>query len=128
MLHITILNSVPQIGTGAPLVGNNYILDLIWGIISTYLFDLHSKDENGNLSSSGTTVLLKFDALYSLENYIRSVYYNAYPMTLYFQLQIIKVHCTATAKSVLKTSLKKERLSAKLQRNLNLRKRKYQEN
>ena len=42
-----------------------------------YLFDSHSKDENDNLSSSATAVLLKFDTLYSLENYIRSVYYNA---------------------------------------------------
>ena len=39
-----------------------------------YLFDSHSKDENGNLSSSGTAVLLKFDTLYSQENYVRSVY------------------------------------------------------
>ena len=51
-----------------------------------YLFNSHNKDENGSLSSSGRAVLLKFDTLHSLENYIRSFYYSAYPMTLYFQL------------------------------------------
>ena len=77
-----IVNSVQHVGTGALLIINNYILGLIWGNDSIYLFDSHSKDEHDNLSSSGTAVLLKFDTLYSLENYIRSVYYNAYPQGL----------------------------------------------
>ena len=46
------------------------LIGLIGGIDSIYLFDSHSKDENGNLSSFVTAVLLKFDTLYSLENYI----------------------------------------------------------
>ena len=54
---------------------NNSALGLIWVSDSMYLFDSHSKDENNNLSSSGT-VLPKFDTLHSLENYIRSAYYN----------------------------------------------------
>ena len=63
-----ILYSVQQAGTGALLIVNNYVLSLIWGNNSTiYLFDSHSKDENENLSSSATAVLLKFDTLYSLE-------------------------------------------------------------
>ena len=37
------------------------------------MFDLQSKDENSNLSSSGTAVLLKFDTLHTLENYIISL-------------------------------------------------------
>ena len=53
-----------------------------------YLYDSHSKDENGNLSTSGTATLLKLDALYSLENYIKSTYYNTYPLTLYFNCNI----------------------------------------
>ena len=72
-----IVNSVQHIGTGALLIVNNYILGLIWGNDSIYLFGSDSKDENGNLSRSGTAVLLKFDTLYSLENYIPSLYYNA---------------------------------------------------
>ena len=92
------------------------------------MFDSHSDDESGNLSSSGTAVLLKFDTLHSLENYIRSLYYNAYPMTLYFQLQFIKFHCTVNVKSAIKCLLKKEQLSAKWQRDLNLQKRKYHGN
>ena len=72
LLSITeTVNSVWQIGTGALLIVNNYILDLIGRPDSIYLFDFHSKDENGNLSSSGTAVLLKFDTFHSLENYIR---------------------------------------------------------
>ena len=63
------LNSVQHTGTGALLIVNNYTFDLIWGLDSIYLFDLHSKDEKGNLSA--TAVLLKFDNWYSLENYIR---------------------------------------------------------
>ena len=64
MLSITeIVNKAQQIGTGALLIVNNYILGLIWGTHSIYLLDSHSKDEYGNLSSSGTAVLLKFNPL-----------------------------------------------------------------
>ena len=63
------VNSVQQIGNVALLIVNNYILGLIWGNGSIYLFD-SSKDENGNVSSSGTEVLIKFDTYHSLENYI----------------------------------------------------------
>ena len=61
-----IVNCVQQIGAGALLIVKNYTLGLIWGNGSIYLFDSHIKDKNGNLSSSGTAVLLKFDTLYSL--------------------------------------------------------------
>ena len=79
-----IVSGVQQIGAGALVIVNKYILGLIWGNDSTYLFDSLSKDENGNLSSFGTAVLLKFDTLYSLENYVRSNYYYTFPLTLYF--------------------------------------------
>ena len=78
MLSITeIKMCVQQTGTSVPLIVNDYILGLIWWNDSTiYLFNFHSKGENGNLSSSGTPALLEFDALHSLENFIKSVYYN----------------------------------------------------
>ena len=45
---IEIRNSVWQIGPGTLLFVNNYVSGLIWGNDSTgYLFDSHSKDENG---------------------------------------------------------------------------------
>ena len=76
---------------------------------SIYLFDLYSKNKNSNLSNFGEAVLSKFDKLYSLENSIRSVYYNAYPMTVYFKIQYLKVHCTFNARS----AVNKSQLSAK---------------
>ena len=81
-LIVEFVNSVQQIGTGALLIVNNYILDLILGNDYVYLFDSHSKDENGNIFSSSTAGLLKFDTLHSLENYIRSFYYNAHPLLI----------------------------------------------
>ena len=77
------------------------------------------------MSSSGTAVLLKFDMLYSLENYVRSVYDNIFPPILYFQVQLKKVHCTATTKNAIKSILKKEHLSARWEKNLLAKKRKY---
>ena len=103
-----IVYSVQQIGSGALLITNNCTLGLIWENDSNvYLFDSHSKNKNGNLLSSGTAVLLQFDTLYSLENYIQSVYYNAYPLSLCIQVQFIKVQCTINAKSAVKCALKK---------------------
>ena len=86
-----IKNSVLQIGASALLIVNNHILCLIWGNDSTvYLFDAHSKDENGNLSSSSTAILLNFDTLHSLENYVKSVYF-IFLLNLYFQVQFMNI-------------------------------------
>ena len=60
-----------------------------------------------------------------MKNYIRSVYYNAYPVTLYFQMQFIKVEWTINAKTAIKCSLRKEILSARRCRDLKAEKRKY---
>ena len=95
-----IVNDVQQTGAGALLIVTNYILGLIWGNDSINLFDSHSKDENGNLSSSGTAVL-NIDTLCSLENCVRLVYYNVFPLTLHFQVSI--------AKNVIKYELNTER-------------------
>ena len=52
-----IKNSVWQIGTGTLLIINNYILGFRYS--RSFIFD----------------------TLYSLKNYIKSVYYNTYPLT-----------------------------------------------
>ena len=106
LLSVAKIVNVQQIGTGALLIVN-YILDLFWGIDSICLFHSHIKDDNGNLSSSGTEVLLKFDKMHSLENYIQSVYHNAYPLTLCFQVQFAKFHRTVNTKSAIKCLLKR---------------------
>ena len=63
-----------QIGIGELLIVKNWIIGLIWRNDSIDLFDPNSKDENGNVPSSGAAVLLKFDALTSLGNLIKPVY------------------------------------------------------
>ena len=108
-----IVNNVQRIGTGALLIVTNYVLGLIWGNDSIYVFDLHSKDEIDNESSCVRAVCLKFDILHSLENYVRSVYDNAYLLTLYIQIQFRKFHCPVNARSTIKFALKKELFSAK---------------
>ena len=92
---------------------------------SIFLFDSHNKDENGNLSSSSTAVLLKLDTLRLLQSYIIYIYYNSYPLTLYFKVQFIKVDCTTSPKNANKYALKKERLPARLGRDF--KKKKYHE-
>ena len=76
-----------------------------------HLFDSHSKDENGNLSSSGTAVLLKFNVLTA--KLYKISYYNTFPLNFYFQVQFIQVHCTANAKNAIKYELRKEAIVSK---------------
>ena len=104
-----IVSDCQQIGTGALLIINNYSLGLPWGSQCFFsLFDAHSKDEIGRMSATGTAVLLKFDSLQSLKNYIKSAYYSNYPMTLEFRVQFLKIKCTENAKSTIKNTLKSE--------------------
>ena len=61
LLYIAeIVSSVQQIRTGTLFVVNNNILDLIRGTDYVSLFNLHRKDEIGDLLSSRTAVLLKY--------------------------------------------------------------------
>ena len=61
-----IINSCQQVGSGAFLIVNNYVLGLLWE--NQCLYVLYSKDENGIISVAGTAVLLKFESLSSLES------------------------------------------------------------
>ena len=99
---VEIVNSVHEVGTDALFLVKNYVLGLIWGIDYIYLFALQSKDENINLSSSGRAVLLQFDTLYALGNSIQAVYYNSYPLTLYFQMRIRKIQSTVNGRIAIK--------------------------
>ena len=63
--------------------------------------------------------------MFSLENYLKSVYYNTYPLMLYFQVQFMKVHYTENTKNAIKSLLRKERFSSRWERDLNARKRNY---
>ena len=92
------MHDCQQISTGILLIIDNYILGLLLGNQCIFLFDSHSKNEIGRMSAKGTAVLLKFDSLLSLENYIKLVYYSNYPMTLYFQEQFLKLKCTENTK------------------------------
>ena len=73
-----------QIGTGALLVINNYILGLLWGDQSFFLFDSFvffdslRKDKIRRISPTCRAILIKLDSLQSLENCIKPVYYSNY--------------------------------------------------
>ena len=77
---------------------------------SFYLFDSHSKEKR-QLIDLWYSSFSKLDSIYSLENYIESVYRNTYPLTLYFQVQFKKFPCTINAKNNIKYALKRATLS-----------------
>ena len=56
---------------------------------------------------------------------MKSVYYGAYPLTLYFQEQFITIHSMVNAKTAIKCLLKKEQVLVKWSRDLNAKKIKY---
>ena len=103
-----IVGNCQQIGTGALLIINNYILGFLWGNQCFFSIWPTSKHKMGRVSATGATVLIKRDSLQSLENYIKLVCYSNYPVTLYFQVQFLKLKCTENRKSTIKSALKSE--------------------
>ena len=47
-----------NLGNGTLLTVNGYSLGIIWARNYFFLFDLHSKNSNGNICQNGTSVLL----------------------------------------------------------------------
>ena len=74
-----------RLGVGLSSFVNNYAVGFLWGNQCFRVFDLHSKDDNGNISADGTPGLLKFESLLSLENYIGLVYYVNYSILFIFK-------------------------------------------
>ena len=56
--------------------------------------------------------------LYSVDSYVRLVFYNTFPLNFNFQVQFITVHCTANTKNAIKYALQKERLSTRPEKDL----------
>jgi len=54
-------------GHGMLCIINGVSFAIIWEN-SVYLFDLHSRDNHGNITENDTSVLLKFEALQNVEN------------------------------------------------------------
>ena len=111
-----IKNSVLEIGAGALLIVNKYILGLHWSSdYGIYLFDSHSKDEKDNLSSSITDV----QTFWNLIQYTSwKIPYDQFitmleQMTWYFQVQFIKVQWTPSTNNTIKCTLKKGAIVSK---------------
>ena len=70
-----------------------------------HVFDSHRKDKNGNVSAADTADLLKLESLSSLQNYIVSVFYPNYAMTLWCQIQSIRLSYTLEARNRITNSI-----------------------
>lgn len=69
-------------------------LGIIWNNNSFYLFDSQSRDSSGNPVIDGTAILVKFNSLLYIGEYIRKMYFEKKPSSIYFQIQFIQVVCS----------------------------------
>lgn len=66
-----IIESCLKIGSVALFIKSGYIFGILFAKNYFYLFDSHSKDDKGNISQNGTFILVKFETLDDLEDYIK---------------------------------------------------------
>ena len=71
-----------------------------------YLFESHSKDYEGNTSQNGSAILMKFETLDDLQDYIKLIYYSSqHHKTLYFQMQFISIRRANNLRESIKSEL-----------------------
>ena len=57
-------------------------------------------------SQNGSAILMKFETLDDLQDYIKLIYYNSqHHKTLYFQMQFISIRCANNRKESIKSKL-----------------------
>ena len=96
-------------GNGVMLFVNGFTLGIIWNNNSCYLFDSHSSDSSGNPVIDGTAVLLKFNSLLYIDEYIRKMYLEKQPISVYLQIQFIRVVCSTEDISNIQAKLKRKK-------------------
>ena len=70
------------------------------------MFDSNSKDYEGNISQNGSAILMKFENLDDLQDYIKLIYYSSqHHKTLYFQMQFISIRCSKHLRESIKSEL-----------------------
>ena len=75
-----------------------------------YLFDSHSRNERGLIIDNGYSVLLKFQNLKHVENYLTEVYVEPYCKTepLHCQVQFVQVNISGNDKTCILSFLKQQ--------------------
>ena len=92
---VDIVGNCSNFGNGALLIINEYAFGVIWRRNWFFLFDLHSKNSSGNICQNGASVLLKFETLNKLQEYVKHIYYIGLKHeTSYFQIQFIHLLCS----------------------------------
>ena len=101
-----IVESYLNIGSGALLIISGYIFGIIWGKDCLYLFDSHSNDYKGNISQNGSAILMKFENLDNLQDYIKLIYYSSQHHKIFlFQMQFISIRCSVNLRESIKSEL-----------------------
>ena len=101
-----IVGNCLNLGNRALLTINGCALGIIWGKNCFFLLDSHSKNSNGNICQNGASVLLKFETLTKLQEYIKDIYYIGLKYeTLYFQIQFINLLCSSDEIKFIKTNV-----------------------
>ena len=107
---IDIVGNSSIFGNGALLMINSYALGVIWGMNCFFLFDSHSKNSSTNICQNGISVLLKFETLSKLREYVKDIYYIGLKHeTQYFQIQFINLFCSFEEMKVVKSKVALER-------------------
>ena len=98
------------LGNGALLIINGYALGIVWRKNLFFLFESHSKNSDENVWKNGTSVLLKFETLNKLQEYVKDMYHIGLKhKTLYFQIQFINMLCSSEEIKVIKSNVALER-------------------
>ena len=82
-------------GDGLLFIIHGYTFSVLWNKRNYFLFDPHSRDEEGAIVPNGTCVLLKFSSLSQLQKYIFEIYFplNTQPSeVLLFEAQFVSLH------------------------------------
>ena len=94
-----------------------YLLQMVCRRVLYFIFDPHSRNENGFVSPNGTAVLLKFSTLLKAQDYIKFFFFDQFDhcsATIAYECQLFNIEPSQTAINSIKTSRRLEYKSGKL--------------
>ena len=90
---------------------NQNTMSIVWNSKYFFLFDSHSRDEQGKIIENGTAVLIKFSSLLQLQKYLYENYFSKVTErgTIIFQMQYVKTELNSVDSSSCLQSVSKKR-------------------